>query len=278
MDIRQSIHSDHAKALDTAGLRKEFLIETIFTADEYTMTYSHIDRIIVGGVMPVTRTVSVGGEVGKQLGVSYFLERRELGVINIGGQGTITVDGTCYEIGSRDGLYVGKGAKEVVFASIDPANPARFYYNCAPAHTSYPTKRVTPADVSPVTLGDSVTSNRRTINKYFVPDVLETCQLSMGLTQLEPGNLWNTMPCHTHERRMEVYFYFGLEQDSCVFHMMGQPQETRHIVMQNEQAVISPSWSIHSGVGTRAYTFIWGMVGENQVFDDMDHVKVGDLR
>lgn len=278
MDIRQSIHSDHAKTLDTAGLRKEFLIETIFTADEYTMTYSHIDRIIVGGVMPVTRTVSVGGEVGKQLGVSYFLERRELGVINIGGQGTITVDGTCYEIGSRDGLYVGKGTKEVVFASIDPANPARFYYNCAPAHTTYPTKRVTPADVSPVTLGDSVTSNRRTINKYFVPDVLETCQLSMGLTQLEPGNLWNTMPCHTHERRMEVYFYFGLEQDSCVFHMMGQPQETRHIVMQNEQAVISPSWSIHSGVGTRAYTFIWGMVGENQVFDDMDHVKVGDLR
>lgn len=278
MDIRQSIHSDHAKTLDTAGLRKEFLIETIFTADEYTMTYSHIDRIIVGGVMPVTRTVSVGGEVGKQLGVTYFLERRELGVINIGGQGTITVDGTCYEIGSRDGLYVGKGAKEVVFASIDPANPARFYYNCAPAHTTYPTKRVTPADVSPVTLGDSVTSNRRTINKYFVPDVLETCQLSMGLTQLEPGNLWNTMPCHTHERRMEVYFYFGLEQDSCVFHMMGQPQETRHIVMQNEQAVISPSWSIHSGVGTRAYTFIWGMVGENQVFDDMDHVKVGDLK
>ncbi|WP_455425567.1 5-dehydro-4-deoxy-D-glucuronate isomerase [Dryocola sp. LX212] len=278
MDIRQSIHSDHAKTLDTAGLRKEFLVETIFTADRYTMTYSHIDRIIVGGVMPVTRSVSVGGEVGKQLGVSYFLERRELGVINIGGPGTITVDGTCYEIGHRDALYVGKGAKEVVFESVDAAKPARFYYNCAPAHTTYPTKRVTPADVSPVSLGEDVTSNRRTINKYFVPDVLETCQLSMGLTELAPGNLWNTMPCHTHERRMEVYFYFGLEENSCVFHMMGQPQETRHIVVQNEQAVISPSWSIHSGVGTRAYTFIWGMVGENQVFDDMDHVKVGDLR
>lgn len=278
MDIRQSIHSDHAKTLDTAGLRKEFLVETIFTADSYTMTYSHIDRIIVGGVMPVTQTVSVGGEVGKQLGVSYFLERRELGVINIGGPGTITVDGTCYEIGHRDALYVGKGAKEVVFASVDAAKPARFYYNCAPAHTTYPTKRVTPADVAPVVLGEDVTSNRRTINKYFVPDVLETCQLSMGLTELAPGNLWNTMPCHTHERRMEVYFYFGLEENSCVFHMMGQPQETRHIVVQNEQAVISPSWSIHSGVGTRAYTFIWGMVGENQVFDDMDHVKVGDLR
>ncbi len=278
MDIRQSIHSDHAKTLDTAGLRKEFLVETIFTADQYTMTYSHIDRIIVGGVMPVTRSVSVGGEVGKQLGVSYFLERRELGVINIGGAGTITVDGTCYEIGHRDALYVGKGAKEVVFESVDAAKPARFYYNCAPAHTTYPTKRVTPAEVAPVTLGEDVTSNRRTINKYFVPDVLETCQLSMGLTELAPGNLWNTMPCHTHERRMEVYFYFGLEENSCVFHMMGQPQETRHIVVQNEQAVISPSWSIHSGVGTRAYTFIWGMVGENQVFDDMDHVKVGDLR
>ncbi|EOL8935450.1 5-dehydro-4-deoxy-D-glucuronate isomerase [Cronobacter dublinensis] len=278
MDVRQSIHSDHAKTLDTAGLRKEFLIEKIFVADEYTMTYSHIDRIIVGGVMPVNRTVSVGGEVGKQLGVSYFLERRELGVINIGGPGVITVDGTRYGMNSRDGLYVGKGAQEVVFASVEAANPARFYYNCAPAHTSFPTRRVTPADVSPVHLGEDVTSNRRTINKYFIPDVLETCQLSMGLTELAPGNLWNTMPCHTHERRMEVYFYFGLEENSCVFHMMGQPQETRHIVVQNEQAVISPSWSIHSGVGTRAYTFIWGMVGENQVFDDMDHVAVKDLR
>ncbi|HGT7313447.1 TPA: 5-dehydro-4-deoxy-D-glucuronate isomerase, partial [Escherichia coli] len=243
-----------------------------------TMVYSHIDRIIVGGIMPVTKTVSVGGEVGKQLGVSYFLERRELGVINIGGAGTITVDGQCYEIGHRDALYVGKGAKEVVFASIDTATPAKFYYNCAPAHTTYPTKKVTPDEVSPVTLGDNLTSNRRTINKYFVPDVLETCQLSMGLTELAPGNLWNTMPCHTHERRMEVYFYFNMDDDACVFHMMGQPQETRHIVMHNEQAVISPSWSIHSGVGTKAYTFIWGMVGENQVFDDMDHVAVKDLR
>ncbi|KDT26350.1 kduI/IolB family protein [Escherichia coli 2-052-05_S4_C1] len=159
-----------------------------------------------------------------------------------------------------------------------PATPAKFYYNCAPAHTTYPTKKVTPDEVSPVTLGDNLTSNRRTINKYFVPDVLETCQLSMGLTELAPGNLWNTMPCHTHERRMEVYFYFNMDDDACVFHMMGQPQETRHIVMHNEQAVISPSWSIHSGVGTKAYTFIWGMVGENQVFDDMDHVAVKDLR
>lgn len=278
MDIRQSIHSDHAKNLDTLGLRKEFLIETIFSADRYTMTYSHIDRIIVGGVMPVTTPVTIGCEVGRQLGVSYFLERRELGIINIGGPGTITIDGIRYQVDQRDGLYVGKGAKEVVFESMDAQQPARFYYNSAPAHITYPTKRVTPSDVSQITLGDNITSNRRIINKYFIPDVLETCQLSMGLTELAAGNLWNTMPCHTHERRMEVYFYFGLEEDNCVFHMMGRPQETRHIVVQNEQAVISPSWSIHSGVGTRSYTFIWGMVGENQVFDDMDHIKVGDLR
>ena len=278
MQVRHNIHPDHAKQFDTAGLRKEFLIENLFIANDITLTYSHIDRIIVGGVMPVEQTVVLSPELGKQVGVAYLLERRELGVINIGGPGTITVDGQCYEIGHRDALYIGKGAKEVVFASVDGSTPAKFYYNCAPAHSTYPTKKVTTADVAPVTLGDNLTSNRRTINKYFVPDVLETCQLSMGLTELAPGNLWNTMPCHTHERRMEVYFYFNMDEDACVFHMMGQPQETRHIVMHNEQAVISPSWSIHSGVGTKAYTFIWGMVGENQVFDDMDHVAVGDLR
>ena len=278
MEVRTAASPRDVKHYTTDRLREEFLIQNLFQADKINLVYSHIDRIIVGGIMPITKTVSVGGEVGKQLGVSYFLERRELGVINIGGAGTITVDGQCYEIGHRDALYVGKGAKEVVFASIDTATPAKFYYNCAPAHTTYPTKKVTPDEVSPVTLGDNLTSNRRTINKYFVPDVLETCQLSMGLTELAPGNLWNTMPCHTHERRMEVYFYFNMDDDACVFHMMGQPQETRHIVMHNEQAVISPSWSIHSGVGTKAYTFIWGMVGENQVFDDMDHVAVKDLR
>lgn len=241
------------------------------------MVYSHIDRIIVGGIMPVTKTVSVGGEVGKQLGVSYFLERRELGVINIGGAGTITVDGQCYEIGHRDALYVGKGAKKLSLPVLIPLL-RRSFITIAHLRIRRIHQKVTPDEVSPVTLGDNLTSNRRTINKYFVPDVLETCQLSMGLTELAPGNLWNTMPCHTHERRMEVYFYFNMDDDACVFHMMGQPQETRHIVMHNEQAVISPSWSIHSGVGTKAYTFIWGMVGENQVFDDMDHVAVKDLR
>ncbi|MRT02846.1 5-dehydro-4-deoxy-D-glucuronate isomerase [Ewingella americana] len=278
MQVRQSIHSDHAKQLDTAGLRREFLIEKIFEKNNYTMTYSHIDRIIVGGVMPIDTKVSVGDEVGKQLGVSYFLERRELGVINIGGPGLIVVDGTTYEIGNEEALYVGKGARNVEFSSLDPAKPAKFYYNSAPAHTTFPNKKITLAEASPQTIGDPATSNRRTINKFIVPDVLETCQLTMGLTKLEQGSLWNTMPCHTHERRMEVYFYFDMDEETSVFHMMGQPQETRHLLVHNEQAVISPSWSIHSGVGTKRYTFIWGMVGENQVFDDMDHVKVSELR
>lgn len=278
MQVRQSIHSDHAKQLDTAGLRREFLIENIFTADKYTMTYSHIDRIIVGGVLPVSKAVSIGDDVGKQLGVSYFLERRELGVINIGGPGLIVVDGQRYDIGNEEALYVGKGAKEVQFSSIDGAKPAKFYYNSAPAHTTYPNKKITLAEAAPQTLGDDATSNRRTINKYIVPDVLPTCQLTMGLTKLAPGNLWNTMPCHTHERRMEVYFYFDMDEETAVFHMMGQAQETRHLLVHNEQAVISPSWSIHSGVGTKRYTFIWGMVGENQVFGDMDHIAVSELR
>ncbi|KAJ9433331.1 4-deoxy-L-threo-5-hexosulose-uronate ketol-isomerase [Candidatus Pantoea symbiotica] len=278
MDIRQSIHSEHAKTLDTDGLRREFLIDKIFDADNYTLTYSHIDRIIIGGVMPVQKSVTIGHEVGKQLGVSYFLERRELGVINIGGPGLIEVDGKTWEIGNQEALYVGQGAQSVIFRSSDANHPAKFYYNSAPAHTHYPDKKITLAEAVKATLGDATTSNRRTINKFIVPDVLPTCQLTMGLTRLDDGNLWNTMPCHTHERRMEVYFYFDMADDSAVFHMMGQPQETRHLLVHNEQAVISPSWSIHAGVGTQRYTFIWGMVGENQVFDDMDHVAISALR
>lgn len=278
MDVRQSIHSEHAKSLDTAALRREFLIENIFTPDDYTLTYSHIDRIIIGGVMPVTQPVTIGSEVGKQLGVSYFLERRELGVINIGGPGLIEVDGTTWEIGHQEALYVGQGAQQVILRSSESNHPAKFYYNSAPAHTHYPDKKITLEDAVKATLGDAATSNRRTINKFIVPDVLPTCQLTMGLTRLDDGNLWNTMPCHTHERRMEVYFYFDMAEDSAVFHMMGQPQETRHLLVHNEQAVFSPSWSIHAGVGTQRYTFIWGMVGENQVFDDMDHVRVSALR
>ena len=278
MQIRQSIHSDHAKQLDTQGLRREFLVEEIFTPDQLTMTYSHIDRIVFGGIMPVHGILGFSDELGKTFGVSYFLERRELGLINIGGPALIIVDGTTFEIGNAEALYVGLGARELSFASIDALQPAKLYYNSAPAHMNFPTRKVTREQASPSTIGEAATSNRRTIYKYLVPDVLPTCQLVMGMTQLEEGSLWNTMPCHTHERRMEVYFYFNMKEDAAVFHMMGKPDETRHLLVHNEQAVISPSWSIHSGVGTQAYTFIWGMVGENQVFGDMDHVAVQDLR
>jgi 4-deoxy-L-threo-5-hexosulose-uronate ketol-isomerase len=206
------------------------------------------------------------------------LQRRELGLINIGGAAVVVVDGATFEVGPREALYVGQGAKELEFSSVNSDAPAKLYFNCAPAHTAYPHRTVTLAQASPETLGSAETSNRRTIYKFFVPSVLPTCQLLMGMTQLEPGSLWNTMPCHTHDRRMEVYFYFDMKSDAVVFHMMGEPTQTRHVVVRNEQAVINPSWSIHTGVGTQAYTFIWGMVGENQVFPDMDHVPMTTLR
>ncbi len=278
MEIRQPIHSEHARTLDTEGLRRHFLVQDLFVADQATLTYSQIDRIIVGGILPVTKPVTFSAELGKHTGTDYFLQRRELGLINIGGDARVTVDGTVYDVAAREALYVGQGAKELVFESVNAAQPAKLYFNCAPAHTAYPTRKVTQAEASPETLGSAETSNRRTIYKYLVPDVLPTCQLLMGLTQLEPGSLWNTMPCHTHDRRMEVYFYFDMSEQAVVFHLMGEPTQTRHLVVRNEQAVINPSWSMHSGVGTQAYTFIWGMVGENQVFKDMDHVPMTALR
>jgi len=278
MQIRQPVHSEHAKTLDTAGLRRHFLVENLFQPDQATLTYSQIDRIIVGGILPVADAVRFAPELGKHTGTDFFLQRRELGLINIGGDALVEVDGKRYEVGAREALYVGQGAKELSFRSLDPAKPAKLYFNCAPAHTHYPNKKITLAEASPETLGDAKTSNRRTIHKFMVPAVLPTCQLLMGMTQLEPGSLWNTMPCHTHDRRMEVYFYFDMNPDAVVFHLMGEPTETRHVVVRNEQAVINPSWSMHSGVGTQAYTFIWGMVGENQVFPDMDHVPMTALR
>jgi 4-deoxy-L-threo-5-hexosulose-uronate ketol-isomerase len=277
MDIRQAIHSEHAKTLDTAGLRRQFLVENLFLPDQVTLTYSHVDRIIVGGVMPVAAEQAFGPELARRFAVPHFLARRELGLVNVGGAGTVTVDGEAFAIGPREALFVGAGAQDVRFRSVDPAQPAKFYCNSAPAHRSFPHRRITLAEASPQTLGDARTANRRTINKFIVPGVVDSCQLTMGMTVLEPGSVWNTMPCHTHERRMEVYFYFDLPPEAAVFHLLGRPDETRHLVVRNEQAVISPSWSLHSGVGTQAYTFIWGMVGENQVFDDMDHLKVSDL-
>jgi 4-deoxy-L-threo-5-hexosulose-uronate ketol-isomerase len=278
MDTRQPIHSDHAKTLDAAGLRRQFLVDTVFVPGELALTYSQIDRIIVGGAMPLRDEVGFPPDLARKFAVGAFLERRELGLINVGGPGSVVVDGDTYAIAHREALYVGMGARDVTFRSADTGNPAKFYLNSAPAHRTCKTRKVTQAEASPAALGDAKTANRRTIYKLLVPGVVETCQLTMGMTVLEPGSVWNTFPTHTHERRMEVYFYFGLPPDAAVFHLCGPPDETRHIVVRNEQAVISPSWSIHSGVGTQAYTFIWGMVGENQVFDDMDQVATAKLR
>ena len=278
MQIRQPIHSEHARTLDTEGLRRHFLVEDLFQPDTATLTYSQIDRIIVGGIMPVGETVSFAPELGRHTGTDFFLQRRELGLINIGGAARVTVDEQVFEVGPREALYVGQGARSLAFESVDAEKPAKLYFNCAPAHTAYPHRKVTLAEASPETLGSAETSHPRTIYKFLVPDVLPTCQLLMGMTQLENGSLWNTMPCHTHDRRMEVYFYFDMNDNGVVFHMMGEPTQTRHLVVRNEQAVINPSWSIHTGVGSEAYTFIWGMVGENQVFKDMDHIPMSALR
>ena len=278
MDTRQAIHPAHARTLDTEGLRREFLIPEVFRPGEMTMTCSQIDRIVVGGIMPLDAPVGLPEGIGKTFGVDYFLQRREMGIINIGGPARICIDGVKTALGSQEALYIAMGSRELVFGSADPARPAKLYYNAAPAHRHLPIRRVTRDDARAVKLGDMRTGNVRTIHKFFIPEVVETCQLCMGMTQLEEGSLWNTMPCHTHARRMEVYLYFNLDPGATVIHLMGEPQETRHIIVHNEQAVISPSWSIHSGVGTQAYSFIWGMAGENQTFDDMDEVAIPDLR
>ena len=280
MDIRYSASPNDVKRYTTEELRKEFLIENLYEADSVVAVYSHVDRMVTLGCMPVNETVSIdkGIDVWANFGTHYFLERREIGIFNIGGSGSITVDGTVYELGYKDCLYITMGAKEVLFASDDPKCPAKFYMVSAPAHRSYETRLLKLADANKRPTGEMETSNKRTINQFIHPAVLKTCQLSMGMTVLEPGSVWNTMPAHTHERRMEIYMYFEVPEHQVVFHMMGQGQETRHIVMQNEQAVISPSWSIHSGAGTSNYTFIWAMGGENQEFDDMDNIPTENLR
>lgn len=277
MQVRHAIHPDHAEDLGTRALREQFLVERLFEPGRLTLCYSQIDRIVIGGAMPVDDALGFPADIGATFGSDFFLQRRELGLINVGGAGSVIVDGTFHAVGPRDALYVGRGARTITFASADPAQPAKFYLNSTPAHASYPTRLVTEAQASKLEMGDPVSSNRRAIIQYFVPAVLDTCQLMMGLTRLAPGNLWNTMPCHLHARRMEVYFYFDMGPEAAVFHLMGRTSETRHIVVRNEQAVISPSWSIHSGVGTQAYSFIWGMAGENQNFSDMDQVPVSSL-
>lgn len=287
MELRTASSPRDEKHYDTRRLREEFVVEKIFFEDNIKLVYSHIDRIIFGGAMPVNKELTL--EAGDELRAKYFLERRELGIINIGGAGVVTADGVEYAIGERDGMYIGRGTKEIRFKSCDAKNPAKFYMASGPAHMSYPTKRILKdgkaerdydveiSQVNKKELGSLEDSNHRTINKYILPGQVESCQLEMGMTHLEPGSVWNTMPCHTHDRRMEVYLYFDMSENDFVMHFMGEPQETRHVVMRNEQAVISPSWSIHAGAGSRNYTFIWAMVGENQDFDDMDDIENKDL-
>lgn len=286
MEIRYATGPNDMKYYTTERLREEYLIPEVFKADDVTYVYSHYDRIITGGAMPVKEVLKLSA--GDELRAEYFLQRREMGVINIGGAGKITVDGKVYEVANADGMYIGRGSKEITFESVDGTNPAKFYFNSTPAHKEYKTVLIKKEgvaaddvvivkDENKVELGSLEESNHRVICKYILPGQVESCQLVMGMTSLKPGSVWNSMPCHTHDRRMEVYFYFGLPEDAYVMHYMGEPQETRHIVMRNEQAVISPSWSIHAGSGTRAYTFIWGMAGENQEFGDMDNLRNQDL-
>ncbi|GFI19157.1 MAG: 5-dehydro-4-deoxy-D-glucuronate isomerase [Lachnospiraceae bacterium] len=285
MELRTAASPRDVKHYTTERLREEFLIQDLFVPGEIKLVYSHIDRIITGAAVPVEPLKLTAGE---ELRAEYFLQRREMGVINIGSTGRIVVDGRTYELEYKEGMYIGMGAKDITFESANPQEPARFYINSAPAHKEYPTVLIKPKgtpgdgvviikDENKVELGSLEEANHRVICKYILPGQVESCQLVMGMTKLMPGSVWNTMPCHTHDRRMEVYLYFEMPEDAIVMHYMGEPTETRHIVMRNEEAVISPSWSIHAGCGSQAYTFIWGMVGENQAFDDMDGVAMKDL-
>lgn len=280
MDIRYSCNQRDFKRYTTEETRNEFLIENLYVANEVVAVYSHVDRMVTLGCMPTTEEVSIdkGIDVWANFGTSYFLERREIGIFNIGGTGTIKADDETFHMNYKDCLYITQGTKKVSFASDDAEHPAKFYMVSAPAHCAYKTTYLPIDKAVKRPMGAMETSNKRTINQFIHPDVLPTCQLSMGMTALEPGSVWNTMPSHTHERRMEIYMYFEIPENNVVFHMMGEGKETRHIVMQNEQAVISPSWSIHSGAGTSNYTFIWAMGGENQAFDDMDNIPTTELR
>lgn len=273
---RYASSPNEMKGLATDELRANFLIDTVFADDEIHMVYTHYDRYIVGGAKPTVQPLPL--DAIDILRSSYFLERRELGIINVGGKGSVEVDGAVYQLAFKEALYVGMGTKDVVFSSDNAKQPAKFYLNSASAHRTYPTKKVTRAEAEVITLGSLETANHRVINKLLVSGTVTTCQLQMGMTELKPGSVWNTMPAHTHDRRMEVYFYFEVPAGQSVSHFMGQPQETRHIWVQNEQAVISPPWSIHAGAGTSNYTFIWGMAGENMDYGDMDGCAINELR
>lgn len=275
-ELRYASHPDDAKHYDTKRLRKEYLIETLFAQDEVNMVYTMYDRLVVGGAMPVNETLAL--EAIDPLKSEFFLSRRELGIYNVGGSGKVTVDGVEFELDYKEALYLGAGDRNVSFLSNSASNPAKFYFNSAPAHKTFPDRKITKADAIVLELGSLESSNHRNINKMLVCQVLETCQLQMGMTELAPGSVWNTMPAHTHSRRMEAYFYFEVCEGNAVCHFMGEPEETRHIWMKGDQAVISPEWSIHSAAATSNYTFIWGMAGENLDYSDQEFKKHTELR
>lgn len=275
-EVRYAAHPADAKGYDTERLRRDFLIERVFAADEVNMVYSMYDRMIVGGAMPVAETLRL--EAIDPLKAPFFLTRREMGIFNVGGAGVVRVGGEDYRLGYKEALYLGMGDREVLFESIDPAAPAKFYFNSVCAHCNYPDRKITKEDAVVAHMGSLEGSNERDINKMIVSQVLPTCRLQMGMTELAPGSVWNTMPAHIHSRRMEAYFYFELPEDQAVCHMMGEPRETRHIWMRGEQAVLSPEWSIHSAAATHNYTFIWGMGGENLDYGDQDFFAITDLR
>lgn len=277
METRHLADRARYERMTTAELRESYLIDNLFRPAELQLVYTDLDRAIVGSVVPAGKKLALGTSK-QQLASEYFAERREIGLINTGGPGTVTVDGKVYAMANRDGLYIGRGSRQIEFESKGESEPARFFLMSYPAHTTYPTVHAKVADAEAVNLGALRDANQRTIYKYIHPKGIKSCQLVMGFTQLKEGSIWNTMPPHTHQRRTEVYCYFNVDADAAVFHMMGAPQETRHLLVKNGDAVLSPSWSIHAGAGTRNYSFIWAMGGENQEFDDMDGVRVSDLR
>jgi len=275
-NIRYAVGPRETNQMGTEALRDEFLIDQVFGIDQFNWIYSHYDRYVVGGVIPKKGSVDL--ETIDPLKADFFLERREMGIINVGGNGSVTADGINYSLGYKEALYIGRGTKEVSFSSAEISSPANFYINSTPAHQAYPIRKVGVDEAEILDLGTPETANARTIRKLIVNSILPTCQLQMGMTELKSGSVWNTMPAHVHDRRMEVYFYFEVPEDQAVCHFMGAPNETRHIWMANNQAVISPPWSIHAGSGTSNYIFIWGMAGENLDYGDMDGCLIPSLR
>ncbi|PDT49838.1 5-dehydro-4-deoxy-D-glucuronate isomerase [Sinorhizobium fredii] len=276
--VRHAVHYTQSEAMTGSELRQNFMIGELFTPGSANAVYTHYDRLLLIGVMPDRAAISLGEDMARVVGGEFLLERRELGLINIGGAGIVRADDAVFEVGFQDALYLGMGTRNISFESADPAVPAKFYINSAPAHAAFPSRHIRKAEAIELNLGDGQTSNKRTLYQYIHPDVVESCQLLMGMTRLEPGSVWNTMPAHTHDRRMEAYLYFEVPKDAFVVHLMGRPEATGHLIVRNEQAVISPPWSVHCGAGTSSYAFIWSMAGDNKSFKDMDFVPMGDIR